>query len=68
MALNQTEQTEKWVLRKPNRPKYEFWPDRPQRNIDIDQTKQTKKWVLTSQNRPKYGYWTDRKSEKWVLA
>ena len=42
MDIGQTEQTEIWVLARPNKPKYGFWPDRTDRNMGIRQTKQTK--------------------------
>ena len=65
-----------WVLARPNRPKYGYWPDRTDRNMGIGQTEQTEKWVLARPNRPKYGYWPDRnlgigqteQTEIWVLA
>ena len=70
MGIGQTEQTEIWVLARPNRPKYGYWPDRTDRNLGIGQTEgrslgngqteQTEKWVLARPNRSKYGYWPDR--------
>ena len=60
LGIGQTEQTEKWVLARPNRPKYGYWPDRTDRNLCIGQTEQAEIWVLARPNRPKYGYWPDR--------
>ena len=60
MGIGQTEQTEIWVLARPNRPKYGYWRDRTDRNMGIGQTEQTKIWLLARPNRPKYGYWPDR--------
>ena len=57
MGIGQTEQTEIWVLARPNRPKYGYWPDR---NLGIGQTEQAEIWVLARPNRPKYGNWPDR--------
>ena len=57
MGIGQTEQAENWVLARPNRPKYGYWPDR---NMGIGQTEQTEIWVLARPNRPKYGYSPDR--------
>ena len=37
-----TEQTKIWVLARPNRPKFGYWPDRTDRNMGIRQTEQTK--------------------------
>ena len=79
MGIGQTEQTEIWVLARPNRPKYGYWPDRTDRNLGIGQTEQAKIWVLARLNRPKYGYWPDRtdrnmgighteQTEIWVIA
>ena len=42
LGIGQTEQTEIWVLARPNRPKYGYWPDRTDRNMGIRQTEQTK--------------------------
>ena len=50
MGIGQTEQTEIWVLARPNRPKCGYWPDQTDQKI----------WVLARPNRPKYGYWPDR--------
>ena len=60
MGIGQTEQTEIWVLKRPNRPKYGYWPDRTDRNLGIGQTEQAEIWVLARLNRPKYGHWPDR--------
>ena len=60
MGIDQTEQTEIWVLARPNRPKYGYWPDRTDRNMGIGQTEQTRIWVLARPNRPNNGYWPDR--------
>ena len=59
MGIGQTEQTEIWLLARPNRPKYGYWPDRTDRNLGIGQTEQAEIWVLARPNRPKYGYWPD---------
>ena len=50
MGIGQTEQTEIWVLARPNRPKYGYWPDRTDRNMGIGQTEI---WVLARPNRLK---------------
>ena len=42
MGIGQTEQAEIWVLARPNRSKYGYWPDRTDRNMGIRQTEQTK--------------------------
>ena len=80
MCIGQTEQTEIWVLARPNRPKYGYWPDRTDQNMGIGQTEQTEIWVLARPNRTKIGYWppdrTDRnmgicqteQTKIWVLA
>ena len=68
MALNQTEQTEKWVLRKPNRPNYEFWPDRPHRNMGIDQKKQNNLWVLDRSKVRKKGIGLTKQAAIWILT
>ena len=79
MGLGQTEQTDIWVLARPNRPKFGYWPDRTGRNLGIGQTEQDEIWVLARPNRPKYGYWPDRtdrnmgmrqseQTEIWVCA
>ena len=76
LGIGQTEQTEIWVLARPNRPKYGYWPDR---NLGIGQTEQAEIWVSARSNRPKYGYWPDRtdrntgigqteQTEIWVFA
>ena len=68
MGIGQTEQTEIWVLTRPNSPKYGYWPDRTDQNMGIDRP-----------NRPKFGHWPDltgrnlgtgqtRQTEIWVLA
>ena len=54
MSIGQTDQTKLWVLAKPTRPKYRYWPDRPDQNLGIGQTDQTKIWVLARPTRPKY--------------
>ena len=59
LGIGQTKQTEIWVLARPNRPKYGYWPDRTDQNLGIGQTEQTKIWVMARPNRPKYGYWPD---------
>ena len=41
MGIGQTEQTEIWVLARPNRAKLGYWPDRTDRNLGIGQTEQT---------------------------
>ena len=67
-GISQTEQPEKWVLTRPNRPKQGF-----------GQTEQTETKVLARPNRPIQGYWPDRtdrnkgigqteQTELWVLA
>ena len=79
MGIGQTEQTEIWVLARPNRPKYGHWPDRTDQNMGVGQTEQTGIWVLARPNRPKFGYWPDRtgrnmgigqteQTEIWVFA
>ena len=78
-GLVKTEQTEIWVLARPNRPKYGFWSDRTDQNMGIGQTEQTEIWVLARPNRPKFWYWPDRtdgnvgfgqteQTDIWVLA
>ena len=78
-GISQTEQPEKWVLTRPNRPKQGYWPDRTDRNKGIGQTEQTETRVLARPNRPNYGYWPDRpdrnmgigqteQTEIWVFA
>ena len=39
LGIGQTEQTEIWVLTRPNRPKYGYWPDRKMGIRQIEQTK-----------------------------
>ena len=39
--MGQTDQTEIWALDRPNRPKYLYWTDRLDRNMDNGQTEQT---------------------------
>ena len=68
MGIGQTEQTEIWVLARPNRPKYGYWPDRTDQNMGIGQTEQTEIWVLARPNRPKYGYWPDRTDRKMGIG
>ena len=60
LGIGQTEQTEIWVLARPNRPKFRYWPDRTGRNLGIGQTEQTEIWVFARPNRPKYGYSPDQ--------
>ena len=60
MGTGQTEQTEIWVLARPHRPNYGYWPVRTDRILGIGQTEQAEIWVLARPNRPKYGYWPDR--------
>ena len=72
MGIGQTEQTENWVLARPNRPKYGYWPDRTNRKLGIGQTEETEIWVLARPSarplsrlmarpkRPEYGYSPDR--------
>ena len=60
MSIGQTEQTEIWLLARPNRPKSGYRPDRTDRNLGICQTEQAEILVLARPNRPKYGYWPDR--------
>ena len=40
-GIGQTKQTEVFVLARPNRPKYGYWPDGIDRNMGISQTEQT---------------------------
>ena len=68
MGIGQTEQTEIWVLARPNRPKYRYWPDRTDRNLGIGQTEQAEIWVLARPNRPKYGYWPDRRDRNMAIG
>ena len=76
MGIGQTEQTEIWVLARPNRPKYGYWPDRTNQNMGIGPIEQTEIWVLARPNRPKFGYWPDQtdrnmgigQTEIWVFA
>ena len=67
MGIGQTEQTEIWVLARPNRPKYGYWPDQTDQNLGIGQTEQTQIWVLARPNRPKYGYWPDRTDRNMAI-
>ena len=60
IGIGQTEQTEIWVLARPNRPKYGYWPDRTDRNLGIGQTDQAEIRELARPIRPKFGYWPDR--------
>ena len=53
LDIGQTEQTEIWVLARPNRPKYGYWPDRTDQNMGIGQTEETEIWVLARPNRLK---------------
>ena len=53
MSIGQTKQTEIWVLARPNRPKYGYWPDRTDRNLGIGQTEQAEIWVFARPNRLK---------------
>ena len=68
MALSQTEQTEKWVLCKRNRPNYQFWPERPHRNMGFDQTKQTTTWKLDRSKVRKNGIGLTKQTATWVLT
>ena len=60
MGIGLTEQTEIWLLARPKRRKFGYWPDLTDRNTGIGQTEQTEIWVLARPNRPKYGYSPDR--------
>ena len=53
MGIGQTEQTKIWVLARPNRPNFGYWPDRTGRNLGIGQTEQTEIWVFAGPNRLK---------------
>ena len=40
MSIGQTEQTKIWVLARPNRPEYGYWPGQTDQNMGIGQTGQ----------------------------
>ena len=60
MSIDHNEQTDIWLLARPNRPIYGY-TNRTDRITGFGQTDHNEIWALTRQNRPKYGFWSVRK-------
>ena len=58
----------KWLLGRPTRPKYGFFPDRTDQNVDIKHREETETWVLARLNRSKYGYCPNRTDQNMGSA